>query len=139
MATADQIAALRDRARADVGLKPKYARPHAPAKPEQPVQALAPGKPTAEDERAARLASLPEHGDGHGWHLEWAQSPFTGERFQYVVVERISPPWSGLDAMLIERGLRSAADLGVSRNLSSGDVSRPRSNERPQEEVDYAF
>ena len=41
-----------------------------------------------------------------------ATSPFGAKgSFQYVVLERISPPWVGLDDMLIARGLLTRSDL----------------------------
>ena len=87
---------------------------------------------TGEEERAARLANGLQSGDG--WHLEWAESVFRpGFRFQYVAKEGVFEPWAGLDDVLVERGYRSRADLAVSRNLNSADVSRPRSNEQPEE------
>jgi len=68
------------------------------------------GKPTAEEERAARLAHGPQRGPG--WHLEWAESAFSpGFRFQYVVLDGPCVPWAGLDDMLVERGYRTRAEL----------------------------
>jgi hypothetical protein len=75
--------------------------------------------------RAYRLASGPQSGDG--WHLEWADSAFGFGRFQYVVKDRVSPPWAGLDDMLIARGLLAPAEV----------VSQPEVSQQPREE--YAF
>lgn len=101
----DQVAQLRDRARVEAGLEAKYARAKPAAKPAPHISA----EPTAEEKRAARLASGPPRGDG--WRLEWATSPFTGQRFQYVVLDRELAPWAGLDDVLVDKGYRSRADL----------------------------
>ncbi len=130
MTVVDQVAELRDRARQDVGLEPKYVRPAPPARQHASKPATV-DEPTTEDRRAQRLASGPQSGDG--WHLEWATSAFTGQRFQYVVIETLSPPWVGLDDMLIARGLLSRAEL-ERETLGSTPSVKPLT----EEEV-YAF
>jgi hypothetical protein len=131
-ADADQVAELRDRARQDAGLDPRYVRPASPAvaPPIEPAE--------ADVARATRLASGPQ--SGPGWHLEWAESAFTpGYRFQYVVHEGpLSPPWAGLDDLLVDRGYRSRESL-TTPLLPSAPVGRSRAASGADVEPECAF
>jgi hypothetical protein len=65
--------------------------------------------------RAERLRSGPQ--SGPGWHMEWAESAFDVDangkprRFQYIALDRIPPPWEGLDDVLVSKGYRSREEL----------------------------
>jgi len=74
-------------------------------------------KEGAKQTRAERLSTGPQ--SGPGWHIEWADSAFDVDahgkprRFQYIAQDTISPPWEGLDDVLIDKGYRSRESLGL--------------------------
>lgn len=61
---------------------------------------------------AEELWRSPKQREGEGWHREMATSPFSGERYSYIVIDSpLSPPWRDLAA---PPPASTAADSGAS-------------------------